>query len=99
MPLNDEVTEQRSVATRLVLAHQLVAEVYHEMPDSASKKRVKDAGLALSDAVSYANPDDGILLDLDTFDRLRESDALQSDEYVALVNLCLHTMYPDEPAD
>lgn len=99
MPLNDEITERRRLTTRIVLAHQLVAEIHKDLPDGNVKSDLRTAGLSLSNAVTRCCDDEDLLLNMETFDRFRDSDVLDSDERVALENLCLHTMFPDESAD
>lgn len=99
MPSTEEINRRRRSAAKLVLAHQLISEVYHSTDNSMVQKKVQDAGLSLSDVISLHAAREELLLDLDTFDRFKDGEVLDSDEFDELVELSLQHMYPDEPAD
>jgi len=99
MPEQEQPIEKQRKAAKMVLAHQLISELYKELPKSSVRNNVQDAGLSLSNGICLQSAYDYMLLDLDTFDRLRDSDVLDSDEFNELVDLSVQTMYPDEAAD
>ena len=99
MPSADEINRRRRSAAKLVLAHQLISEVYHDTDESVIQKKVQDAGLSLSDVITMHATREELLLDMDTFERFRDSEVLESGEFNELVELSLQQMYPDGPAD